>query len=188
MGTIEAASKKRATKGTVRRAVLQTVAAAGILGVALVAPNALVLLKQAGILPAKHQRHSISIARNRLLKEGFLVYRNGKVALTKKGENALSMLMLQEYKIPTPKRWDGKWRILIFDIPEHRKRTRDLVRKTLQDVGFIRLQDSVWVYPYDSEDLLILLKADFRIGKDMLYIIADSIENDGLYRKHFGLK
>jgi len=54
-------------------------------------------------------------------------------------------------------------------------------------IGFVRLQNSVWVYPYDCEDLVKLLKADFRIGREVLYVIADSIENDMWMRKEFSL-
>jgi hypothetical protein len=44
----------------------------------------------------------------------------------------------------------------------------------------------VWVYPYDCEDLITLLKADFKIGKDLLYVITESIENDKWLRQSFG--
>ena len=50
-----------------------------------------------------------------------------------------------------------------------------------------RLQDSVWVYPYDCEDIIGLLKTDIGVGKDLLYMIADEIENDRHLRENFGL-
>lgn len=56
------------------------------------------------------------------------------------------------------------------------------------EIGFIRLQDSVWIYPYDCEDLLTLLKADLKVGKDLLYMIVDSLEGDAKIRLFFGLK
>ena len=43
------------------------------------------------------------------------------------------------------------------------------------------------MYPYDCEDLITLLKADFRVGDAMLYMIVDTIERDGALRKHFGI-
>jgi len=52
----------------------------------------------------------------------------------------------------------------------------------------MRLQNSVWVYPYDCEDLITLLKADFEIGKEVLYVIADKIENEKVLLKDFGLE
>jgi len=86
------------------------------------------------------------------------------------------------------RRWDGRWRVLIFDIPEERKLLREKVRHTLVSIGFERLQDSVWIYPYDCEDLIALIKVDFQIGREVLYLIVDSLENDGHLRKLFGLK
>ena len=77
--------------------------------------------------------------------------------------------------------------MLIFDIPEKKRHLRYKVRSTLSAVGFTRLQDSVWIYPYDCEDFVTLLKADFRIGKDLLYMIVDSLENDTWLRKKFNL-
>ena len=46
------------------------------------------------------------------------------------------------------KRWDGKWRIIIFDVPEKIRGKRDLLRKELVAFGFMQLQKSVWAYPY----------------------------------------
>ena len=57
----------------------------------------------------------------------------------------------------------------------------------MQEYGFIRLQDSVWVYPYDCEDLIALAKANFRIGFDVLYMIVERIERDTHLREHFAL-
>ena len=49
-----------------------------------------------------------------------------------------------EYIIPEPA-WDGKWRVLIFDINE-RRRLRTQLRRLLDGVGFVRLQDRL-AYP-----------------------------------------
>ena len=65
---------------------------------------------------------------------------------------------------------------------------RAKIRDTLQSIGFSRLQDSVWIYPYDCEALITLFKADLRIGKDMLYMIVDELEYDAPIRKRFGLE
>jgi DNA-binding transcriptional regulator PaaX len=90
--------------------------------------------------------------------------------------------------IKRPKKWDGKWRIVSFDIAQARRFARTQLRHTLQEIGFERLQDSVWVFPYDCEELITLLKADYGLGKEVLYIIADSIENDRALRGRFKLR
>lgn len=57
----------------------------------------------------------------------------------------------------------------------------------MSEIGFVRLQDSVWVYPYDCEDFVALLKAELKIGKDVLYAIVDTIEQDKNLRRYFNL-
>lgn len=123
-----------------------------------------------------------------LVKNGLLARSDrGFLQLTPKGETRLRQCKLHDYKIAKPKKWDKKWRMLIFDVQEERRFLRDKIRRTLVAIGFQRLQYSVWVYPYDCEDLITLLKADFKIGKDLLYIISDSIENDTWLKKCFNL-
>lgn len=185
---MEEKSRQRTQKHVIQKAILKIVAAAGVLSIALVAPNALQTLRAFGFDPRKRRNESVNNSRIRLVKNGLLEYTNkGLLRLTPKGEAKLRQLELYEYKIKKPKRWDKKWRVLIFDIKEERRSTRDKIRRTLVAIGFLRLQDSVWVYPYDCEDLITLLKADFKIGKDVLYIIADSIENDSWLKKQFNL-
>lgn len=41
--------------------------------------------------------------------------------------------------------WDGKWRIVIFDIPETHKSVRNLFRRRLKDWEFRIFQKSVWI-------------------------------------------
>jgi len=136
----------------------------------------------------KRKTHSINVSRERLIKKGLIKNRNGFLELTGKGERVLESIENRHYKIKKPRRWDQKWRIIIFDIPTCKNKLRDQTRLTLKAVGFVKLQDSVWVYPYNCEDLINLIKADFKIGKDLLYIVADKIENDLKLRKHFELK
>jgi DNA-binding transcriptional regulator PaaX len=118
------------------------------------------------------------------------IKREGKTSLriTEKGRKELAF---EQAKIALltrkKKRWDGRWRMVVFDVPEPRRRVRTRLRGIMREIGFARLQDSVWVYPYDCEDLIALLKADLKIGKDVLYAIADTIEYDKPLRKQFGL-
>lgn len=86
------------------------------------------------------------------------------------------------------RRWNGRWRVVIFDVPERRRQTRDRLRDIMKEVGFVRLQDSVWVFPYDCEDFITLLKAELKIGVAILYMVVEQIENDKYLREHFGLK
>jgi hypothetical protein len=186
--TLEGANRKRQRRENLEKAVLGTVAAVGMVGVSLVAPNVLGAMGTLGMLPRPGRKQAIERARDRLVTKGLLRYEGRNLRLTKKGEAALKRIELLDYAVRKPRRWDGKWRVLIFDIPEYRRGLREKVRRTLRAIGFAHLQHSVWIYPYDCEDLMTLLKADFKIGRDMRYLIADSIEYDQAYREIFGLK
>ena len=169
------------------RYILQTVELAGLLSLAIVAPNVIGAMAKLGLIPSLRQREMVNRARNRLMERGFLELDGSKVRLTKKGELELRLLQAKE-RVPSQRqKWDGRWRVLIFDIPEYRRSARTMIRSTLTMIGFMRLQDSVWIYPYDCEDLILLLKADMKMGKDARYMIVEQLEYDQSIRKHFGL-
>ena len=188
MGIQEQENRKRTRKNQLQTLILQTVQVAGIIGVALVAPNVIGAMSKLGLIPSPRQTDVVQRTSLRLVKNGLMEWCDSKLRLTTKGERALRHLMLREFVAVRPRRWDKKWRVLIFDIPENRRALRIKLRITLRSIGFERLQDSVWIYPYDCEDLIALLKADFHVGDDVLYIIADSIERDASLRQHFKLK
>jgi DNA-binding transcriptional regulator PaaX len=189
MGKLEKESKKRARKENIQKATLATIKAVGLMSMALVAPN---ILKSLSVLSGSKSKKSYKINRsmNRLLARNLIkmekMDRGTFVRLTLRGEHLLQRLYEKD-GLQKPKRWDGKWRIVIYDLKEHRKILRDKLRRTLLGFGFVKLQYSVWVYPYDCEDLITLVKADFKIGKEVLYIIADSIENDVHLKDLFGI-
>ncbi|OGI65613.1 hypothetical protein A2647_01795 [Candidatus Nomurabacteria bacterium RIFCSPHIGHO2_01_FULL_40_24b] len=193
MGILEQEVKNKDKRKNIQKIILNTIFAAGIIGVALVAPNVLSIIKQleGSSKRKKNVKYSINDSFTRLRERGLveIVEVNGKkvARITKKGESKLDFLDKHNFKLKIPKKWDGRWRVVIFDIKESRSKTRFLLRTTLAQIGFVRLQNSVWLYPYDCEDLISLLKADFKIGKDVLYMIVEKLENDWHLRRSFNL-
>ena len=177
----------RKKKTDIQKAILATIAAAGILSMALVAPGALQALKLFGFQLHNRQKEVIARTRNTLIKNGCIAKdEKGFLFLTSKGKiklNYLDQSLLQT----KPKKWDGKWRVLIFDIKQKQTPTRNKIRRTLARIGFKKLQNSVWIYPYDCEEYVTLLKSDFKIGKNLLYLIIEEIEDDHTIRKYFNL-
>jgi CRISPR/Cas system-associated endoribonuclease Cas2 len=191
MSKLEKEISLKSRNSIIKKAVLNSVAVTGFLAVSMLAPNALQFLDQIQGKKRKSlwQRMSVDTARRRMIDKGFLEYDGkGFVHLTEKGRLELNRLESNEYKVTIPKKWDGRWRVIIFDIKEERKNLRAKIRRTLVCMGFKRLQDSVWLFPYDCEDLITLLKADFKIGKDLLYMIVEKIENDKSLREWYGLR
>lgn len=191
MGVLESAARKRRRKQDIQNAVLATVAVTGVIALAAVAPKTLQLLKY---LPGDRFKYDYRArtAAGRLVKKGYAewVDENGKkfLRITDKGRQQLAIDQEKAKLIAGKKpRWDGRWRMVVFDIPERRRAIRTRLCSIMREIGFVRMQDSVWVYPYDCEDFIALLKAELKIGKDVLYAIADTIEYDKPLRLHFSL-
>ena len=108
--------------------------------------------------------------------------------LTVKGKNfAEKVESAEKLRIRKPKKWDEKWRIVIFDVPEKYKSSRERFRKILQKAGFLRLQDSVWIHPYECEELIAFMRKELRLGGSVLYLIVEGLEGEVRVREHFKL-
>jgi len=187
MGKLEEENKRRVKRGEIQKLVLESVKLAGILSIGLVAPNVIGAMAKLGLIQNKRQSEIVSSSSSKLVKKGLLKFNDKYYELTQEGERKLRQWELQDYQFKRPQKWDKKWRVIIFDIPEKKKKVRDQIRDIFISAGFLRLQDSVWVYPYDCEDIIGLLKTDFGVGRDILYMIVDEIENDKHLRRDFGL-
>ena len=125
---------------------------------------------------------------NRLKRQGYLRKTEKGWELTPKGRIEIIKIIL--WKKLNNKKWDGKWRVIIFDIPEMSRRDRDFLRRELKWIGFIELQKSVWIFPFDTEKeimaLLKLWKLEF-LG-DIRFLVVEKITEEKELKKHFNLK
>lgn len=192
MGNIEERARKRRKKENVQRAILQTLAVAGAVGVSVIALPLLIGIGQVAKQAGYRIRYRANTAVGRLAQKGWIKFaeRNGKkhIEITEVGRRALALEQARASTLARKKRrWDKRYRLVMFDIPQYRKSTRDRLRLLMRDFGFLRIQDSVWLSPYDCEELIALVKAELRLGKDVIYAIVEEIENDGWVKKHFNL-
>lgn len=191
MGTLEREAKRRRHIGNIQKALLVAALVGGLMLIgAAPVPSAFQLL---GRSRNKYKfRYQAKTVLSRLIKKGYIVFveENGRryARITPAGKSVLEFEEQKAaLKLKRKKRWDKRWRAVIFDIPEVRRKTRDQLRKVMRDAGFYHLQDSVWLYPYDCEDFIALLKADLKIGNAVLYLIVEKIENDRHLKEHFKL-
>ncbi len=88
----------------------------------------------------------------RLKQNGYLktLRIKGKKAaiITPKGIEKLFKIELKTME--KKKRKDKKWQMVLFDIPENKRKYRDYFRKALRYLGYKKLQKSIWVCPYDT--------------------------------------
>ncbi|MCX6763610.1 MAG: hypothetical protein NTZ97_02660 [Candidatus Moranbacteria bacterium] len=110
------------------------------------------------------------------------------ISLTPEGKKKAGKYQIDDLEIKKPKRWDGKWRILIFDIENKKNIKREALRGKIKELGLFQLQKSVWVHPYSFYNEVSLLRQFFGLSKDeMKMIIASEIEDDYLVKLHFHL-
>mgnify|MGYP001589022846 CR=1 FL=1 len=110
------------------------------------------------------------------------------IILTNKGAKRALIYDIEDMTITRPKHWDGKWRVVLFDIPEKYKRVRDLFRIHIKSLGFYELQKSVFVHPFDCTNEIEYLVELHNIGKFVRFILADSIDTEIFLKRHFKLR
>ena len=193
MGTVEERAKHSAKRIRIQNIMLASLYTAGAISLIALAPNAARLIQYADPLferrmvdPSRRMSQAVS----RMKKRGLLRRRaDGKLELSEKGNaEAVRQYLLLEAQKKRKSRWDGRWRIVMFDVWESRKGIRDRLRDLLEQAGFVRLQNSVWIYPYDCEDLIALIRTDLHLGQGLLYFVADGLEGGGDIKEHFGLR
>lgn len=111
----------------------------------------------------------------------------GKVKITDKGRKKILQFGLESVSIAKPTRWDGKWRLVLYDIFSHKKSTRDRLQKYLKAGNFYPLQESVYLHAYPCEKEIEFLRYYLGVEGEVRLIIADSIENDSQFRAYFGV-
>ena len=109
-----------------------------------------------------------------------------KMRLNQKGKTRWLQYQLNNLTLNRKKSWDKKWRIVLFDIPENKKRQRDSLRHRLKKLDFFEFQKSVFVYPFPCQNEINFIINFFGIEKNVYYIEAP-ISPDKKLREHFNL-
>ena len=140
----------------------------------------------------KYKKKKIYNAFYRLRKEGCIdfIKKNHQIYinLTEKGKRKAGRFQIDALKITKPKKWDKKWRLVIFDITHLQRLKRDVFRGKLKEMEFYPLQKSVWIIPYQCEDEINLLKDFLGLSdKEVRLIVAEKIGNDTFLKKIFKL-
>jgi len=108
------------------------------------------------------------------------------ISLTEKGK--LKALNCQLNNIKNKKeKWDGKWRMVAFDIPERFKKGRDALRHRLKEIGFRELQKSLFICPYNCMKEMKLFINFFNLNKYVRFAILEFLDNEDDFKKVFRL-
>lgn len=177
---------------TAGKFLLMTIALGGMVFVGALVPGILALTKE----NRKYRKYTNKQIQNAIynLKKRKLIeivkYDDDKVKvkLTNKGKERVKEFSLETLSIEKPKKWDGKWRILMFDIPTKPKiynQAREALRSKIKELGFHQLQKSAWVYPYECEDELLFIAEIFNVQKHIEIITAEKLLHEDQIRRFF---
>jgi len=86
------------------------------------------------------------------------------------------------------KDWRGRWFMVVFDVPEIERSKRNYLRGFLREIGFYPYNQSVYVFPYECEKEISLVKKIVEGGKYISYIIAERLERENQLKTYFGIK
>ncbi len=163
--------------------------AVGMLTVAFMAPNAVQLFGGRRSF-GEYPRRQVRVALRRLEKKGYIRSWGEKNAwkfeLTKEGRDQLKKKIIEEILIPKSAIWDGKWRMVVFDIPEKYRQARNALRGKLEHVGFQYLNLSVWVHPFECRSEINAIVEYYGVGKYVRYAIVDSFDGMDVMERKFG--
>ena len=77
--------------------------------------------------------------------------------------------------------------MVIFDIPEKKRRARDVLRETLKRMGFYEFQKSVFVHPYPCQDEMDYIIEYYNIRPYVRIVTAVELDNEPHLKNIFNM-
>lgn len=141
----------------------------------------------------KIERRALYLAIQRLYESKlvrYLEHADGSVEIVLNREGRHHALRYQIYSlsIPKPPRWDYKWRVVLFDIPEKQKKLRDALRERLKQLGLLEFQKSVFVHPYECRNEIDFVIELYQARRYVRFIEAIHIDNELHLKKQFDMR
>jgi DNA-binding transcriptional regulator PaaX len=137
--------------------------------------------------------NSFYTALARLKRRRLIDRTNRRYELTAAGQYAaLKAYVRKEFtemerKPTTLPKWDGRWRLVLFDIPETKRSLRDYARAVLKRLGCKEFQRSTWIYPFKVPPFILKMLADPQLRKYAKVITTYDIDYDEDLRRLFRL-
>ena len=187
---MDARDKRDVTSALVDN-LLRFVIGGGLLATLVIAPNALQVFdkpvqRYLKTLDEKARQRELRRVISYMKYRDFIAdnYKHG-LQVTKKGHKRVKQHDFDNLTLKRPSRWDKKWRLVFFDIPENHKSGRDALSYKLRTLGFKPLQKSVWIHPFPCRDEIVLVCQTYRVAKYVTYIETAHIDNSHSLQKKF---
>ena len=173
------------------KTILTLAAIGGILTIALVAPNIFAAFGRVGSRRGFFDQKEFNRATAYLRKQKLVTIRKTEAGsllkITDSGLERALVTSFKDLKIEPQKRWDGKWRMVVFDVPDRHKWERESFRNKLKEIGFYPMQESVFIFPYPCRNEVESLTSIFSLGSYVRFIETPGIDYDMDLKEHFGL-
>ncbi|MFZ2303193.1 MAG: hypothetical protein WAV98_00180 [Minisyncoccia bacterium] len=170
--------------------ILMGLAAGGFIVACLAMPGLtkiIPLFKPTGARDRYYIKRAIKGLQEKKLVNIYTKDGNEVVEITKAGKKKVLEYNLDDMKLIVPRKWDGYWRIVMFDIPQSKKRARDAVSRKIKELGMYSIQKSVFVAPYICKNEIDFIGEFFDVRNNIIYIKAKEIEGVSKLKKHFGV-
>lgn len=109
------------------------------------------------------------------------------VKITGPGKRRILKFAIDEVEIKKPRIWDGKWRMVSYDIPRNKESVRKAFREHLKAWKFYPFHESLFLHAYPCEKQIEFLREYLGIGEHVRILHVSRIENDKLFRNFFGV-
>lgn len=198
---IEAAVKKDKSKRRLYDTVQKTGAAlgfvmlgmaavCGVVVIAAVAPNIFSAFGRFGRQRRYFRKTDFTKQLYHFRRRGYLaIKRSGpdtmELRLTDAGRSHVIKRALGDLCIEPQERWDGIWRVLLFDIPERKRWARTGMRESLKRMGFYRFQKSAFVFPYPCREEIEFLTRLYDVQSAVRFIETNAASQDDDMRAFF---
>lgn len=185
---------RRAKEGgqQIGKILLTLLAVGGAVTVAAIAPNVFAAVGKSRRQKWFFNQDDFQRCRHYLSKQGYARFSNGGgatvVRLLQRGRTHVLRGAFDNISAPTANKWDGFWRIIIFDIPERHKWAREGFRNALRQIGMHCMQDSVFVSPHPCEEKLRFLISIFSLAPHVRFIKTEHLDDDRDLKEIFGIK
>ena len=133
------------------------------------------------------ERAITSLYESRLVEAKSNANGSTTLVLNEKGRKKALTYQAKNMTIERPKQWDGKWRLVVFDIPEDEREARDSLRHHLAHIGFYKLQQSVAVFPFECRNEIDFLVELHSIRRYVRCMIVEEIDNEEHLKRFFKL-
>lgn len=182
----------RKPKSEIAKDIFNVILISGAVAFAATSPYFLTNMLRACKHLKKYPKQRVANTFARLRREGLIeIQRNNHqiyIKLTPEGKKKAGIYQINSLSIKEPKKWDGKWRLVIFDIAELKRTQREAFRGKLKELGFMVIQKSVWIHPFPCQDEIALLRDFFGLDeKEIQLIVAEKIDNNRELKKIFNL-